>query len=294
MDDIDQNAYRLGQQLSSNPAGQMPQIPCPDPLDMESLAQLPDDCLHQTRHRHQHLHEQRVAILPHVRPQGGLKIDPVSSQRLLQPSAEVALISNEQPSNSLKQIKEGFSLIDICRSERKSGDASLPVNQQMTLKTVEGRAKELAEVGARKAADGNRQSVYQMRAILESAKLMGHAALQPLLPIPQISRLSSKRGAICQAREEVPPVPSEVFPNPLVGVDAQEFSDDFHGDDLRICEGRSKPPASESPLRHKLFHLIIQKTEDRDDEVFQRQHIPLSSERTAVLIEGIYVEFLYL
>jgi len=78
----------MGKQFTDKTVGQMPSVACPDFFNMETFGQLTDDGLHQSPAGHQ-LSDQRFwPRVLHVLAQGGLQINALLCQFLLQARTE--------------------------------------------------------------------------------------------------------------------------------------------------------------------------------------------------------------
>ncbi len=77
----------MRQDFSGDPTRQVPNIPRPDFLKMKLLGQLTDDGFHEAAGSRQWLDDPRRTGFGHVRPQGGLQIDPHGRQFRLKTGA---------------------------------------------------------------------------------------------------------------------------------------------------------------------------------------------------------------
>ena len=86
-----------------------------------------------------------------------------------------------------------------------------------------------------------------------------------LLDLPEVSALSGEGGAVdyfAQGGEPIAVMPSEVTKDCLVGVHAEELSDELDGDDLRVGELRKWPALANKAT----LEPVVDEAEDGNDE----------------------------
>ena len=165
---------RMRQQFSVKPTGQMPQVPCPDPLNLEPPCQLPNHGFYQSSDALEQLEPPRRAGFLHVVSQLRLQVNTLAQQVGFELGLNIALVTNQHPLNPSHSLPEGFALINGGGGKAKAsnnpvcGNAQVPVEPIVSLAfagtvTIACFAlKTATEVRPSKLTDRNRKAINQM------------------------------------------------------------------------------------------------------------------------------------
>src|SRR5918911_1983030 len=183
---------------------EVPPVTRPDPLGVEALDQLPDDCFNASSLLHQK--ERPTLLLTFGRTIRNQKAQSLFSQLLTQGRTPVVAISQRPAARTFKQALGHRQLVHMSWGQVQPDDHSRPTDSEMCSHAEEGLMSQfVVTVGchlapsatprsARKAADRDRKTVNQRdRAI--NFEVAQKLLPEPLFDSPQIGRLPGKSRA---------------------------------------------------------------------------------------------------
>jgi hypothetical protein len=151
------------------------------------------------------------------------------------------------------------------------------VDLHMKLETIKGliaklfavtgyALKEFRAFGSGESANRDWEAVQHDNGISES---FGYVFEEPLLDGPQFCRLTSERNPAAELWEVMSVKSFEEFKDGFVGVQAEEFADDFDGKYFAVGELRQWASSSKGSLWKEFLHKIISFTEDIYDKIIK-------------------------
>src|SRR5918995_2364848 len=253
----------------------MPAITCPNPLGPVALGYLGD-------HRFDPaalLHQPSRPAFPF--PFLGFVRSEQTQPLLLEPLGKlgtpvVPVAQDPALSRLLEQFLGQAQVMDVGGCKVHLDDHPGPAHPQMGTQPVESLfvhlvvaegalfGQDAAAVGPGEVASGHREGVDQGHFGVEA-----HPAEQVLpehlLYGPEVGRLAAEGGAVdsLEGRKPFAVVSAEEEVDTLVGVYAEELSDDFYGEDLCVGELRSRTAPADATL---LLEPVVYEAEDGHDE----------------------------
>jgi len=228
----------MSQNLATNPIRQMPQVAGPHLLHMKIIDKLVANGLDQTAYtfaKPQLLWTKLTgpAVLGRYGKLKSLKLKKFRFEwfRKIRP------VSQQQPGVTSGQFPNHVNVMHVGGGKVKRLNHADGIDLHMKLKTIKGliaklfaiagyTLKEFRAFGSGKSTNRHREAVQYDHGIPES---FGYVFEQPLFDRPQFCRLTSERNPAAELWEIMSVKSFEEFKDGFVGVQAEEFADNFDG-----------------------------------------------------------------
>jgi len=282
----------MSQDLTANSVRQMPQVTSPDLLHMKIIDKLIANCLDQTANpftKPQLLWTQlrRLSILGRHRKLKSLMLKKLLLQRL----RKISSIGQKQTSVTFGQFLNHTDVMDVGGGKVKGLNHADRVNLHMEPKTIKGliaklfaivgyALKEFRASGSGEPANSHREAVKYKDGVSQS---FGDVFEQPLLDRPELCRLPSESNSATELWEVMPVKPFEESKDIFVGIEAEDFADDFHCKYFTVSHLWHWTSAPKCSFWEIFFHKIISFTEDIYDKIIKVHFFALHGQRNSNL-----------
>ena len=274
----------MGKYLTTYSIGQMPEVTCPDLLDMQVMAELTADRFNRSTKAFS-LGKLfagkwcRLSIFGWHRQLKRLVSKKFLSQRLRQ----IGPICQQHSAVSFGQLGQHLNIVDVGRCHLECLNHPQRVDLGVQSKTVEslisklfavGRdpLEELAEPCSGESAGRYWKAVNDRNSIFE---FPGDAFEKALFDEPEVCSLADEGDSTGQTGEVVTVEISEKAKDISIGIEAEDFADDFHGKHFTVCHLRGWPSRSKRPCWEEFVHKIISFAEDIYDKIIKVHFLAL-------------------
>jgi hypothetical protein len=268
----------MSQNLATNPIRQMPQVTGPDLLHMKTIDKLVANSLDQTTYTlaKPQLLWTKLTGLAVLGRHGKLKSLKLKKFRL-EWFRKIRPVSQKQPGVASGQFPKHVNVMYVGGGKVKRLNHTDGVDLHMKLETIKGliaklfavtgyALKEFRAFGSGESANRDREAVQHDNGISES---FGYVFEEPLLDGPQFCRLTSERNSAAELWEVMAVKSFEEFKDGFVGVQAEEFTDDFDGKYFAVGQLWQWASSSKGSLWKEFLHKIISFTQDIYDKIIK-------------------------
>ena len=277
----------MSQNLATYSIRQMPQITCPNLLDMDMVTKLTTDRFYEapnafTDSQLPSIKVGRTAILGWNRKLKCLLLKKLLLERL----GQIRSVGQQQAAVTGGQLAHHMQVMDVGRGQIERLNHTDGADLEMQPKAIKSLAtklftvgrnasKKLAAAGSGKSTDRYRQAVQHRDRISE---IPGNMFKKSLFKRPQIRGLPHETDPTTEIGKVVVVESLEEFKDGLIGVQTEDFPDDFHGNHFAISHLWRRTSLAQGPFGKEFFHKIISFAEDIYDKIIKVHFLALNDQ----------------
>jgi hypothetical protein len=278
----------MSQNLATYAISQMPKVTGPDLLDIKIMGKLTAHGLDQPANPFTFAQLRRLqggwlAILGRHRKLKSLSLKQLLTQRL----GQISSVGQQYTPVTVSKLRQHTNVMYVGSGQFKRLNHANRVDFDMQAKTVKGLVakflavggvafKKLAKSGSGEPADRDGEAVDHRNDILET---LADILEQSLFHYPKVCCLAGKTDSAIEAGEVIGVEVLEEFEDVFVGIEAQDFADDFDAKYLAVGHLWRWASLSQGSFWKEFIHKIISFTKDIYDKIIKVHFFALHGQR---------------